>query len=114
MLRRNRTKIHRHRKRNDETQDTAQTSGDAMTWLQRYHMNRVLRDTVWLPPLVVMVLVLLAHPLVGRLDGILSVKAVIGPESARALLAALASSMLTCNYQRIPAECHGLAIGLDG
>lgn len=66
-----------------------------MTWLQRYHMSRFLRDTVWLPPLVVMVLVLLAHPLVGRLDGILSVKAVIGPESARALLAALASSMLT-------------------
>ncbi len=66
-----------------------------MTWLQRYRISRFLRDSVWLPPLVVMVLVLLAHPLVGRLDRMLDVKAVIGPESARALLAALASSMLT-------------------
>jgi hypothetical protein len=24
------------------------------------------------------------------------------------------SSNFFCNYQRIPAECHGLAIGLDG
>jgi uncharacterized membrane protein len=66
-----------------------------MTWLQRYRISRFLRDSVWLPPVVVMALVMLAHPLVGRLDRILDVKAVIGPESARALLAALASSMLT-------------------
>src|SRR4030095_3486113 len=42
-----------------------------------------------------MVLVMLAQPLVTRLDPILGVKAIIGPESARAVLAALASSMLT-------------------
>jgi uncharacterized membrane protein len=66
-----------------------------MTWLQRYRIGRFLRDSVWLPPLVAMVLVLLAHRLVDHLDGLMGVKAVIGPESARALLAALASSMLT-------------------
>jgi uncharacterized membrane protein len=66
-----------------------------MTWLQRYRISRFFRDSVWLPPLVAMVLVMLAQPLVSRLDPILGVKAVIGPESARAVLAALASSMLT-------------------
>jgi uncharacterized membrane protein len=66
-----------------------------MTWQQRYRISRFLRDSIWLALVVVMVLVLLAHPLVGRLDGILGVKAVIGAETARALLAALASSMLT-------------------
>ncbi|WP_295449549.1 DUF2254 domain-containing protein [uncultured Thiodictyon sp.] len=66
-----------------------------MTWQQRYRISRFLRDSIWLAPVVVIVLVLLAHPLVGRLDGILGVKAVIGAETARALLAALASSMLT-------------------
>ncbi len=66
-----------------------------MTWLQRYRINRFLRDSVWLPPLLGMVVALLAHPLVRRADQILDLKAAIGPESARAVLAALASSMLT-------------------
>jgi uncharacterized membrane protein len=60
-----------------------------MTWLQRYRVRRFLRDSVWLPPLLGMVLVLLVQPVVGRLDRVLEVKAVIGPESARAVLAAL-------------------------
>jgi uncharacterized membrane protein len=66
-----------------------------MTWLQRYRINRFLRDSVWLPPLLAMVVALLVHPLVRRADQILDLKAAIGPESARAVLAALASSMLT-------------------
>ena len=66
-----------------------------MTWLQRYRINRFLRDSVWLPPLLGMVVALLVHPLVRRADQILDLKAAIGPESARAVLAALASSMLT-------------------
>ena len=66
-----------------------------MTWLQRYRINRFLRDSVWLPPLLAMVVALLVHPLVRRADQILGLKAAIGPESARAVLAALASSMLT-------------------
>jgi uncharacterized membrane protein len=66
-----------------------------VTWLQRYRIKQFLRDSVWLPPLLAMAVVLFVQPVVGRLDRILDVKAVIGPESARAVLAALAPSMLT-------------------
>ena len=66
-----------------------------MTWLQRYRINRFVRDSVWLPPLLAMVLVMIVQPLVDRLDRILEMKAIVGPEGARAVLAALASSMLT-------------------
>lgn len=66
-----------------------------MTWLQRYRFRRFLHESVWFPPVVAMVLVLFVEPFIARLDGALGVKALIGPEGARALLAALASSMLT-------------------
>jgi uncharacterized membrane protein len=66
-----------------------------VTWLQRYRIRQFLRDSVWLPPVLAMVLVMLTQPLVTRLDPILGVKAIVGVESARAVLAALASSMLT-------------------
>jgi len=66
-----------------------------VTWLRRYRIKQFLRDSVWLPPLLAMAVVLFVQPVVGRLDRILDVKAVIGPESARAVLAALAPSMLT-------------------
>jgi len=66
-----------------------------MTWLQRYKLNSFLRTSVWLPPLLGMVAALLLHPLIQWVDLILGWKSVVGPDSARAVLAALASSMLT-------------------
>jgi len=67
----------------------------AVSWLQRYRLNSFLRSSVWLPPLLGMVAALLLSPLIRKLDLILGWQAVVGPDSARALLAALSSSMLT-------------------
>ena len=66
-----------------------------MTWLQRYRVNSFFRNSVWLPPLVGMLAALLAFPLVQWVDTVLGWKAPMGADSARAVLGALASSMLT-------------------
>ena len=66
-----------------------------MTWLQRYQVKSFFTNALWFPPLIGMGAALLTHPLVRRVDLILGWKAVVGPDSARAVLAALAASMLT-------------------
>ena len=66
-----------------------------MTWLQRYKIDSFVTSSVWLPPLVGMLTALFAHPLIRWLDATLGWKAVVGPDGARAVLGALASSMLT-------------------
>ncbi len=66
-----------------------------MSWLQRYRINSFLRNSVWLPPLLGMVAALLLHPQMQRVDAVLGWKAVISVDGARAVLGALASSMLT-------------------
>jgi len=66
-----------------------------MTWLQRYRINSFFRDTIWFPPLLGMLAALLLNPWVRRLDAFLGWKAAVSPESARVVLAALSSSMLT-------------------
>jgi uncharacterized membrane protein len=66
-----------------------------VTWLQRYRVRSFLRNSVWFPPLIGMVTALLVHAVGRHVDAMLGWKAVIGVEGARAVLAALASSMLT-------------------
>ncbi len=66
-----------------------------MTWLQRYRLRSLLENAVWLPPLVGMVAALVAFPLVRYVDRVLAVTPIVSPDGARALLAALSSSMLT-------------------
>ena len=66
-----------------------------MTWLQRYRLNSFFRNTVWLPPLLGMLAALLGHPLGRRVDAALGWTAVMSADSGRAVLGALASSMLT-------------------
>lgn len=66
-----------------------------MTWLQRYRLNALVTESVWLPPLFGMAFALLAHPQLRRLDAAFGWTAVVGPDGARAVLGALASSMLT-------------------
>lgn len=66
-----------------------------MTWQQRYRLESFLRSSVWLPPVLGMVMALLLGPLVRQLDARLGWPAAVGPDGARAVLGALASSMLT-------------------
>jgi uncharacterized membrane protein len=66
-----------------------------MTWLQRYRLVHFLRSSLWMPPCVGMVAALLLHPWIAAQDQVMGRTAVIGPDSARAVLGALSSSMLT-------------------
>jgi uncharacterized membrane protein len=66
-----------------------------MSWLHRHRLGSVLRNSVWLPPVLGMVAALLLHQVTRRVDLALGMKAELGPDGARALLGALSSSMLT-------------------
>ena len=65
-----------------------------MTWLQRYRLRSFLRNSVWLPPLLGMVAALL-RPVVQWVDRRWAGTPRWGADGARAVLGALASSMLT-------------------
>lgn len=66
-----------------------------MSWLLRHRIRSVVRNAVWLPPLVGLGAALLLHPTIRRLDLALGWTSVVSVDGARALLGALASSMLT-------------------
>jgi len=66
-----------------------------MTWLQRYRASSFVRSSVWLPPVVGMLAALLLQRLIQRADLALGWQSSVGPDGARAVLGALASSMLT-------------------
>lgn len=66
-----------------------------MTWLQREQLAGFLRDSLWLPPLLGMVIAFLVRPAVDSIDSMLGWKAEISPEGARAMLGILVSAMLT-------------------
>lgn len=66
-----------------------------MTWLQRQQLISFVRDSVWLPPLLGMVVAFLLRPLVDAVDSSLGWKAEISPEGARAMLGILVSALLT-------------------
>jgi len=66
-----------------------------MTWLRRHQLGSFLKNSVWFPPLVGMVAALLVHALGRYVDALLGLNAIVGVDGARAVLAALASSMLT-------------------
>jgi uncharacterized membrane protein len=66
-----------------------------MTWLQRYRASSFVRSSVWLPPVVGMFAALLLHQMIQRVDLALGWQSSVGPDGARAVLGALASSMLT-------------------
>jgi uncharacterized membrane protein len=67
----------------------------AMTWLQRYKLRSFLRNSVWLPPFLGMVIGLCARPLIQELDATLGMTAEVGPDAARAVLGTLVSALLT-------------------
>lgn len=66
-----------------------------MTWLQRHQLASFFRDSVWLPPLIGMVIALFARPVVQDIDAMLGWKAAVGPDGARAVLGILVSALLT-------------------
>jgi uncharacterized membrane protein len=66
-----------------------------VTWQQRYRLTSFLRSSVWLPPVLGMVMALLLLPLIRQLDARLGWEAAVRPDGARAVLGALAASMLT-------------------
>lgn len=66
-----------------------------MTWQQRYRLETFLRSSVWLPPVVGMVVALPLRPLIQAVDANLGWTSEAHPDGARAVLGALAASMLT-------------------
>ncbi len=66
-----------------------------MSWLFRHRASAILRGSAWLPPLAGMILALGSHWAVRQLDLAMGWRATFGVDGARAILAALASSMLT-------------------
>src|SRR5437868_11568932 len=67
-----------------------------MTWLQRYHLRRTSRGSLWLTPVLAIGLVVLVAPPIRWLDratgwGWFN----FTPDGARAILGAFTSSMLT-------------------
>jgi len=66
-----------------------------MTWLDRYHLRSLARNSVWLPAALSMLAALVMHRLVREVDLFLGATASLGPEGGRALLGMLAASMLT-------------------
>ncbi len=66
-----------------------------MSWLQRFNFRSFRKNSVWLPPVVGMVLALFMHILVRKAELSLNLEASVSPEGARALLGTLAASMFT-------------------
>jgi len=66
-----------------------------MTWLQRHQLANFFRNSVWLPPVLGMVIALLVRPVVQDIDSMLGWKAPVGPDAARAVLGILVSALLT-------------------
>ena len=67
-----------------------------MTWRQRYDLNRALHASIWLAPLLAIVLALTIAPLIRQLDHRLGWTWFnFTPEGARTVLGAFTASMLT-------------------
>src|SRR4051812_6514884 len=67
-----------------------------MTWLHRYHLRRTVRWSLWLMPVLAVVLALVVSPLVRWLDRATGWSLFnFPPDGARAVLGAFTSSMLT-------------------
>jgi len=66
-----------------------------MTWLQRHRLVNFFRNSVWLPPVLGMVIALIIRPVVQDIDAMLGWKAPVSPDAARAVLGILVSALLT-------------------
>ncbi|HET7779930.1 MAG TPA: DUF2254 domain-containing protein [Rudaea sp.] len=66
-----------------------------MTWLQRHQLASFFRNSVWLPPVIGMIIALVVRPVVQDIDAMLGWKSPVGPDAARAVLGILVSALLT-------------------
>jgi uncharacterized membrane protein len=66
-----------------------------MTWLQRYHVRHYTSNAIWLFPVLAMVVAVGAVRFVDGIDARLGWESGLHPDTARAVLGALASSMFT-------------------
>jgi uncharacterized membrane protein len=68
---------------------------DAMSWLLRYRIRHYVRNSIWIVPVVAMVLAKITVRLVYRLDIAMDWDATLNPETTRAVLGTLAGAMFT-------------------
>jgi uncharacterized membrane protein len=66
-----------------------------MTWLQRYHVRRYMANSIWLLPLLSMVAAIGAVRFLHWIDGAMGWQSDFDPDTARAVLGTMASSMFT-------------------
>src|SRR5947209_2877203 len=66
-----------------------------MTWLQRYRVRHYLRNSIWILPLLSMVAAIGIENLLEWVEGLLSWKSTLNPDTAQTVLATMASSMFT-------------------
>jgi uncharacterized membrane protein len=64
-------------------------------WTWRYRARLYLRNTLWIPPVLGMVLGLVAARVVGRAGAVVGHESTLDPDAARTVLVTLASSMFT-------------------
>lgn len=66
-----------------------------MTWRQRFRIRHYLQTSIWIPPVVAMVLAMLAVRLLYWFEQAMGSGATLGPETTRAVLGTLAGAMFT-------------------
>jgi uncharacterized membrane protein len=66
-----------------------------VTWLQRYRLRHYLENSIWIPPVVAMLLAMLLVRLVHALDERMGWQASFDPDNARTVLGSLAGAMFT-------------------
>jgi uncharacterized membrane protein len=66
-----------------------------MTWLQRYRVRHYLRNSIWVGPVVTMVVAIFAVHTLHAIEQAMGWQANLNPETARGVLGALAGAMFT-------------------
>src|SRR6516162_9214349 len=66
-----------------------------MTWLQRYRIRHWLRNSIWISPVIAMVMALVAVRLLIWIDVSMGWQANLNPETTRAVIGSLASAQFT-------------------
>src|SRR5262245_15026984 len=66
-----------------------------MTWLQRYRLRHYLRNSIWVGPVVTVVVAICAVHALHAIEQAIGWQANLNPETARGVLGALAGAMFT-------------------
>ncbi|HTI51381.1 MAG TPA: DUF2254 domain-containing protein [Planctomycetaceae bacterium] len=66
-----------------------------MTWLQRYHVRHYIENSLWILPVLGMLAAMLSVRLLHRVELVLNWESRLDPDTARAVLGTIASSLFT-------------------